>query len=232
MELNSHAFFIDDAKKYGVNAAIVLYNFNFWIKENIIKKRNIHDNRAWTYNTVKRYKEQMPYLTEKQIRIAIDKLVEEGVLLKGNYNKHQYDRTCWYAFSDERERFNELNSDYFDYSICPQGQKVEPSGAKGIDHKGEPIPYSNPVSNPVNKPKRKRFKPPTPEEVENYQLEKHGSILFKGTKFCNYYESKGWLVGKNKMSSWKAAVRTWLENNYESNKQEQPQGIPVYGVRE
>jgi hypothetical protein len=30
--------------------------------------------------------------------------------------------------------------------------------------------------------------------------------------FVDFYESKGWLVGKNKMKDWKAAVRTWERN--------------------
>jgi hypothetical protein len=32
-----------------------------------------------------------------------------------------------------------------------------------------------------------------------------------GNKFINFYESKGWMVGKNKMKDWKAAIRTWVK---------------------
>jgi hypothetical protein len=48
---------------------------------------------------------------------------------------------------------------------------------------------------------------PKSEEVTAYAL----SIGFKlvGECFCDYYESKGWLVGKTPMKDWKAAVRTW-----------------------
>lgn len=48
---------------------------------------------------------------------------------------------------------------------------------------------------------------PRPEEVEKYALE----IGFKlnGSWFCDYYESKGWLIGKSPMKNWQAAVRTW-----------------------
>jgi len=51
------------------------------------------------------------------------------------------------------------------------------------------------------------FIPPTPEQVEEYA----GSIGFEvdGAEFVDFYESKGWMVGKNKMKDWKAAVRTW-----------------------
>lgn len=48
---------------------------------------------------------------------------------------------------------------------------------------------------------------PSPEQVKAYAL----SIGFdlEGDKFCDFYEMKGWKVGKNPMVDWKAAVRTW-----------------------
>jgi len=52
-----------------------------------------------------------------------------------------------------------------------------------------------------------RFVKPTPEEVTNY-ARKIGFIL-DGNQFCDFYESKGWMVGKSPMKVWQAAVRTW-----------------------
>ena len=62
-----------------------------------------------------------------------------------------------------------------------------------------------------NKPKKKKFIPPTIEEVRAYCLEKGYDI--DAEHFINFYESKGWYVGKNKMVSWKACVGTWVKNN-------------------
>lgn len=53
----------------------------------------------------------------------------------------------------------------------------------------------------------KRFKKPEPHEVTQYARE-IGFIL-DGKRFCDYYESKGWVVGKSPMKNWKAAVKTW-----------------------
>jgi len=63
----------------------------------------------------------------------------------------------------------------------------------------------------TSKSKRKKFIPPTPEEVSEYGE----SIDYKisGDQFCNSYEQKGWMVGKNKMKDWKAAVRTWKQRS-------------------
>lgn len=57
----------------------------------------------------------------------------------------------------------------------------------------------------------KRFVPPTPEEVANYMKEKNLSI--DANAFLDFYESKGWMIGKNKIKDWKACVRTWNRNN-------------------
>ena len=61
--------------------------------------------------------------------------------------------------------------------------------------------------------KKSGFKPPTPQEVADYVKEKGYQI--DAEKFCDFYESKGWYVGKNKMKDWKAAVRTWARSQRE-----------------
>jgi len=57
------------------------------------------------------------------------------------------------------------------------------------------------------KSKPKRFTPPTIEDVASYCLERNNGV--DSAKWHNFYSSKGWMVGKNKMKDWKAAVRTW-----------------------
>lgn len=52
-----------------------------------------------------------------------------------------------------------------------------------------------------------RFVPPTPEQVADYAGPK--CLQIDGEKFVNFYQSKGWMVGKNKMKDWQAAVRNW-----------------------
>ena len=37
-------------------------------------------------------------------------------------------------------------------------------------------------------------------------------------KWFNFYESKGWLVGKTKMKDWQASIRTWETSKDEQNK--------------
>jgi len=51
------------------------------------------------------------------------------------------------------------------------------------------------------------FTPPTNQEVKDYCAERGNDI--SPERFINFYASKGWMIGKNKMKDWKAAVRTW-----------------------
>ena len=62
------------------------------------------------------------------------------------------------------------------------------------------------TNNNVNK-ERNIFIPPTFEQVSCYCEERKNNV--DASKFFNFYESKGWMVGKNKMKDWKASVRTW-----------------------
>ena len=64
--------------------------------------------------------------------------------------------------------------------------------------------------------KKKQFRKPTPEEVQAYCDERQNSI--SGSEFCDFYESKGWVVGKSPMKDWKAAVRTWENKRKQENK--------------
>jgi predicted phage replisome organizer len=53
--------------------------------------------------------------------------------------------------------------------------------------------------------------PPTLEEVSAYCEERHNNI--DPQVFIDFYESKGWYVGKNKMKDWKACIRTWEKSD-------------------
>lgn len=58
---------------------------------------------------------------------------------------------------------------------------------------------------------KERFKKPKIKEIEEYCEERQNGI--DAERFYNFYESKGWMVGKNKMKDWKACIRTWERKN-------------------
>lgn len=132
-----HVFDTEVAKKYGVYAAIILQNIAYWITQNEANETNFYDGRYWTFNSKRAYGELFPYMSAKQIRTAIEKLVEEGILVTGNYNKLAYDRTAWYALTEKGK------------SICRIGQMDLPKKANGFPPEGKPIPDINPNVTPV-----------------------------------------------------------------------------------
>jgi len=69
---------------------------------------------------------------------------------------------------------------------------------------------------------RKRvFIPPTPQDVQAY-MDQIGVTRFTAVKFCNYYEARGWTLGKSKMRSWKAVVNFWSSGEKTMRKEERP----------
>lgn len=66
------------------------------------------------------------------------------------------------------------------------------------------------------KSKSKRFTPPTLEQVQEYCSERGNNI--DPERFIDFYASKNWMVGKNKMADWKAAVRNWESRDKKESK--------------
>ena len=95
-----HFFDVDIARKYGVNAALIFQNLVFWIKKNEEKGNNFHNGTYWTYNSREQYHKQFPYLKISQINSAFKKLIDNELIITGNFNKNSYDQTLWYALTD------------------------------------------------------------------------------------------------------------------------------------
>lgn len=89
------------------------------------------------------------------------------------------------------------------------------SGKGGLED-AEPKPdQTSPVQSKPEVVKRKRFKPPTPQEADAYAVEwcrenGYDPSGFSGSKFVDFYASKGWMVGRSPMKDWKAAARNWI----------------------
>lgn len=121
-----HYFDIDIATKLGVNCAVILQNLAHWIKQNEANKTNFFDGDYWTFNSRRAYKELFPYMSERQINTAFEKLIENGLIKTGNYNKVAYDRTLWYALTKKGKsilHFDIMDNDNLSNRLC---QNVKP----------------------------------------------------------------------------------------------------------
>jgi hypothetical protein len=126
----------------------------------------------------------------------LDFLVEEGWLAKQSGSRIESNR-YWISFPNEVGQ-----------SLTYVNQREEV---------GQPLTSNNnTITNTIIRDKK--FKPPTPNEVQEY------SSTIDAERFCDFYQSKGWLVGKNKMKCWKSAVRNWERNNEKRDNQSKISG--------
>lgn len=79
-----------------------------------------------------------------------------------------------------------------------------------------------------NKDNRVAFTPPTLNEVSAYCRERQNSV--DPEKFIDFYQSKGWMVGRNRMKDWKAAVRTWEKRSKEISNQKSQELDSFYAM--
>jgi hypothetical protein len=209
--MSLHSFEVNHAKEYGLAEAVLIKNFKFWIEHNIDQKYNFKDGRTWTYISLKELAKNFEYLSEKQVRTAIDHLINQGVLLKGNYNKLAIDKTLWYAFVEE----NKFVKPY-DRMETPFAQSGKPSA---LEVKAIPDTlniYSNTNTNNISaKSKKKSFVPPTEEEVKAF-FKENGYNEETAIKCYGYYVDLGWTDSYgNKVLNWKSKMRNnWFKDQY------------------
>jgi len=111
---------------------------------------------------------------------------------------------------NENEHENEnLNNEILDSPIMAFMPAPKVAPAKEIPE--NPLPPIEP-----EKPKRERkFIPPTVEEVKAYCESRKNNI--DAEAFVAFYESKNWMIGKNKMKNWQSAVITWEKHRKEQS---------------
>lgn len=93
----------------------------------------------------------------------------------------------------------------------PVQQKADTKLTPVANHNQEPEPE------PIIKDKGKRFAPPTLDEVREHFFEKQSNDK-EAERFYLFYDSKNWMVGKNKMKKWKSSASLWIsKNNSQTN---------------
>lgn len=195
----THSFDVEIARKYGMNAAVIFQNILYWCDHNRANGRNEHDGLWWTYNSNRAFAEQFPYMTMNQVRYAIDKLVEAGLIVTGKYNTDPRDRTTWYAVTK------------LGYCICENSQMDVGTVPNAFENNPEPLPDSKPqIENPdVNESEaRAQENPPTIREAQIY-ADGIGYIGFNAEGFVAYYTARGWKVNGSPIADWRAMVRAW-----------------------
>ncbi len=163
-----HIFDVEIAQKYGIHAAVLLENLGYWIKQNEANESNFYDGTYWTFNSRRAYRELFPYMSERQIDTAFRKLIDDGLVITGHYNKLAYDRTLWYALTQKGKSI--LHFDGMETGVLQNGTAQNVS----------PIPNINTDKN-KNINANNIYKPFI-EKVVEYLNEKAGTKYRAGTE--------------------------------------------------
>lgn len=150
-----HFLYVDDAIEYGVNPALILANFRYWLNEKKTQKASHKDGRVWYYNSRAGLTELHPYFSERQIRTAIDKLIESGIIITGNYNKKANDKTIWYSINEPQYLTDtEVTGDDTEVSPTPipSDIKVTRTDQKvsRTDQKVQPLPIDTTIETSID----------------------------------------------------------------------------------
>ena len=86
------------AKKIGLNQAIVIQQFHYWL----VSSKHMIEGRKWIYNSYKEWELQFTFWSGKTIERTIRSLEEQGYLLSANYNRSKQDKTKWYSINYEK----------------------------------------------------------------------------------------------------------------------------------
>lgn len=195
----------------------------------ILLHRQIQDCWIWEdrpYDKARAWIDLLLLANHKDVRISIDGkpvLITRGQLHTSEVklaNRWGWDRRKVSRF------LNVLESDRMLTKICTrkgttltivnygffQGHSTSDGTTLGTtDGTSDGTPdgtQTNNVKNENNENKKSSaFVPPSLEDVKAYCQERNNQV--NPQAFIDFYESKGWMIGKNKMKNWKSAVHTW-----------------------
>jgi hypothetical protein len=148
---------------------------------------------------------------------------ESGVCVIKHWKIHNLIRSDRYIeteYKQEKSMLVEVDSKYEIVgangmqNVIPNGNQMEPQVRLGQGSLGEDSIHSG------ASPQKHTFKPPTLEEVKAYCKERNNKV--DAERWYDFYSSKGWMIGKNKMKDWKAAVRTWEKSDTGKLAQQKP----------
>ena len=187
----------DNAGFFEVNKKFMLFNTGFTEQELMdagieLKKSYIKSKdgtKLWFKNFLK-YQKKLPLNSANNMHKQIIMLIQENL-------------------SDE----NKFKGSDVINSLLPVDSQV------GKRKKREVVETEQSTQTELPIIKIPRFIKPNKDEVYEYMVEKEFEFAkMESEKFINFFESKGWKVGKTPMKSWKSAVANWIINYYDRNK--------------
>ena len=153
-------------------------------------------------------------------------LFDSGIIVIKHWKMHNYIQADRYRPTDyveEKSMLGIKSNKAYTLDVSKMDTECIQNGYIGKDSIGKVSIDKNSIDKDskgesVRGEKAKRFYPPTIDEVKQYCEERKNNI--DPMAFIDFYSSKGWMIGKNRMKDWKAAVRTWERKRKEKSQAE------------
>ena len=191
-----HSFNIKIACEYGIECSLLLGQIYYWCRKNEYNKKNYFEGHYWMYHSVKSFAEKFPYFNERQIRYYLEKLKKEELILTGNFNKGNLDKTGWYTLTEKA--FSRLQNCQIDVT------KLSHRCDKIVTQKNNNI---NNIRN-IRESKKRENITPSLEEIKIFAKEQNA--LHMAEKFYKYYTTSSWLDKDGTPINWKQKFLTWV----------------------
>ena len=153
-------------------------------------------------------------------------LFDSGIIVIKHWKMHNYIQADRYRPTDyveEKSMLGIKSNKAYTLDVSKMDTECIQNGYIGKDSIGKVSIDKNSIDKDSKEEsargeKAKRFYPPTLDEVKQYCEERKNNI--DPMAFIDFYSSKGWMIGKNRMKDWKAAVRTWERKRKEKSQAE------------
>ena len=161
----------------------------YCVLDTIMRMQNNESN--WCYMSRETMAKDLD-LSKQSILNIINKLIDLGLLTRNVSTKHLRVTALFQEHINNYKNFTDGKE-----TLLEQSKNFTETGKKTL-----------PNNNTNNK---NTFIKPNSKEVNEYA--KSIGFELQGDQFFEHYEARGWMIGKNKMKDWKAAVRTWKRNS-------------------
>lgn len=151
-------------------------------------------DRDSTFSGSQNYLARKAKCTRRKVAMALPKLVDMGLVIKIDKDVRGI-KLCEYRVSPA----------FIGYECHSQG------GCEQDSH--DNIDNINIDNNSLYKKSSSHFQKPSLDEIRQYCISRDNKV--DPEQFFNFYESKGWIIGKSPMKDWRAAVRTWEKREKE-----------------
>ena len=162
---------------------------DYCVLDTIMRMQN--NDTLWCYMSKETMGKDLDLSKQSVINI-INSLIEKELVYKNPTTKHLRVTSVFMSYINDYKKFTDGKE-----TLLERSKNFTETGKKTL-----------PNNNTNNK---NTFIRPTAEQINEYS--KEIGFTLDGSQFIDHYEARGWLIGKNPMKDWKAAVRTWKRNS-------------------